>query len=197
MKWVTVRIVLPVTLAVVTAAALMGAISSTRGQASDGYTIAPGSKIPGEQLGLTSRQRLAALGVDEISVLGANGDRSYYKLRRTTGETCYAAAERTSPPMLLDIGCLSDTEEIPYALIDMSGIVIDPDTGAVVRVAHVEGVAANEVSAVGVEVGGRIAVTTPVRKNVYRFDRDKLPADAGAVVALDATGNVLWRKELR
>ncbi len=188
--------VLIATAVVLVAAAVSGLVASTYGEASDGYSIAAGTPTPQGEFGTVSRQRLASLGPVQVFRLGTQSDRTYYKIKRADGQTCYAGATTGFPPTLLDIGCLRGNDEVPLPLIDMSGVVMDPSTGVVLRLARVEGVAANEVVLVGVEVGGRLAATTPVVNNVYRFGGN-LPSGADAIVAINRAGAILWRKEVR
>ncbi len=196
MKRLLTRVVLPSIVVLAVVAVVMGRAAS-QGEASDGYTVHPGTAVDKDRFGPISRHRLAALGIVDVWLLGASGDRSYYKLKRASGHTCYAAAERTSPPSLLDIACLYDLDEMPTPVIDMSGTAVDPATGRVVRIAQVEGIASDQVTTVGIEVGGQVIVTTNVMNNVYRFHGNGLPQDAEAVVALDKQAQVVWRKPLR
>ena len=71
---------------------------------------------------------------------------------------------------------------------------IAPSGRAVFRLEAVEGIAADQVSAVGVERKDGSLVTVAVADNSYRFARDAIPSDPVAIVALDESGAVVQRK---
>ncbi len=181
---------------VLTAVAALGTGRSSTSHASAGYTISAGIPTAISSLSAISQKRLAAVDATEVRLLGVMQGRAYYKIKRATGQTCYGAATISAPPALLDIGCLRGGEEMPAALLDMSGVAIDPATGNVVRIAQVEGIAANEVSEVAMEAGGSTIARIRVTDNVYRFSPGEIPPRVDAIVALDASGRVLWKKVL-
>jgi hypothetical protein len=184
-----------VAVTLVAAAAVIG-LAARSGSASHGYTIGPGIPVAVSDFMAISQDRLHGLGASKIALLGARGDRAYLKIQRDSGETCYAASRAGAGRELLDVSCLEGDAEMPTPLIDMSGVAVDPSTGVVVRLAQVEGVAADEVAKVGIEAGGSLVTTTPVANNVYRFAKAALPSQADAIVALSKSGNVLWRKAI-
>jgi hypothetical protein len=181
--------------AVVAAAALIG-LAAHSGGAGQGFSVGAGEPIAAASFSAVSQRRLEALGASRIGLLGARGGRAYLKIQRTSGETCYGAARTGASRELLDVACLDGSNEMPTPVVDMSGVAVDPATGAVVHVVQVEGVAADQVATVGIEVDGRIVATTPVANNVYRFQAGTLPAEPDAVVGFSKSGDELWRKPI-
>lgn len=192
MKTTRWLIVLATTVGLLVAGVLAVMVSSPPIEASRGFSIRTGLLVSRESFDSVSRHRLAALGDSSIFLIGRHGDRAYYITRRSGQGACYASGELLQL-QLLDVVC-TRTDELQTAVIDMSGVVIDTKTGLILRLAQVEGIAANEVNRVGIEVGGQLVATTPVQSNVYRFAKNDLPASAEAIVALDASGKMLWRK---
>ena len=94
------------------------------------------------------------------------------------------------------MGCLKLGEEMPTALMDMSVVAIAPSAPSSPRLVAVEGIAADQVAAVGIEGKDGSLVTVRVPGNSYRFAPDAIPSDPVAIVALDESGAVIQRKTL-
>ena len=144
---------------------------------------------------MTDQQRrtLTVSGAtDQLYPLGRNGDHAYYRAGGADGGTCYAVGNDS---VLLEVGCLKLGEEMPTALIDMSVVAIAPSAPSSPRLVAVEGIAADQVSSVGIErEDGSLVTVRP--GNSYRFAPDAIPSDPVAIVALDESGAVIQRKTL-
>ncbi len=160
------------------------------------YSAEPGTPVPAAELSVLARGILAyAGGVRAVSILGTRGDHVFYRIATASGDACYAMGKAGVPRQLGVVGCL-DGDNITTPLIDMSTVVVDPSNGSVVRLARVEGVAADQVVRVAIEANGTIGAETEVRSNVYRFEETAIPEGADAILALDAGGAILWRKPI-
>jgi hypothetical protein len=143
---------------------------------------------------ISNKKALEATGAtDQLSLLGKSGDHSYYRASTTDGRTCFAIGDGAH---LRDLGCLHSDEEMPTALLDANRVAVTRDD-PVLHLFGDEGIAADEVSAVGLERSDGSLVTTRVVDNVYRFADAAIPSDAVAIVALDKSSAVLERKRLR
>jgi hypothetical protein len=178
------------------AAGLAFAVTSSRSDSSSTlFTVGQGVRISAQ--GITDQERTALTvsgATDQLYLLGQHGDHRYYRAVGADGHTCYALG---SDAALLSLACLHSGPEMPTALIDMSCCgVIAPSGRAVFRLEAVEGIAADQVLAVGIERKDGSLVTTPVAANSYRFAPDAIPSDAVAIVALDSSGAVVKRESV-
>ena len=143
---------------------------------------------------MTDQQRKALTvsgATDQLYLLGQSGDHGYYRAVGADGHACYALG---SDAALLSLACLHSGPEMPTALMDMSLFAINRSDGSMPRLVAVEGIAADQVSAVGIERKDGSLVTVSVADNSYRFARDAIPSDAVAIVALDGSDAVVERK---
>lgn len=176
------------------AAGLAFAVASSRSDSSTTpFTVRQGVRVPSQLMTDQQRKALTVSGAtDQLYLLGQNGDHGYYRAVGAEGHTCYALG---SDAALLSLACLHSGPEMPTALIDMSCCGVIAQSGrAVFRLEAVEGIAADQVSAVGVERKDGSLVTVAVAHNSYRFAPDAIPSDPVAIVALDESGAVIQRK---
>lgn len=179
------------------AASAVAVAAGSQRAAREPYSVAAGTPVPLDQFAALARDVFAyAGGVRTVAILDTRGDRTFYRIAAASGDTCYAMGNAGLPRQLGLVGCL-DGDNLTTPLIDMSTIVVEPSSGSVVRVARVEGVAADQVARVAVEVSGVLATETLPTNNVYSFNEGSIPAGATAIVALDSSGTTLWRKPLR
>lgn len=189
--------IIAATVGVMLAASAVAVAAGSQRADGEPYSVATGTPVPLDQLAMLARNVLAyAGGARTVAILDTRGDRTFYRIAAANGDTCYAMGDAGFPRQLGLVGCL-DGDKLTTPLIDMSTIVIDPSSGSVVRVARVEGVAADQVARVAIEVNGMRAAETLPTRNVYGFNEDSIPPGATAIVALDSSGAVLWRKPLR
>lgn len=178
------------------AASAVALAETMRTSAIEPYTVTGGTPVRAAELGALAHDVLAHTGgVRAVSILGTRGDHAYYRIATSRGDACFAMGQTIVPRQFGILGCLAG-ERITLPLIDMSTIVVDPRTGSVVRVARVEGIAADQVARVAIEANGVVAAEMAASDNVYRFDESSIPSGADAVLALDSAGAVLWRKPL-
>ena len=135
----------------------------------------------------------SAGATDELSLLGKSGDHDYYRASRSDGRTCFAIGDGNH---LLDLGCLHSDEAMPTALLDTARVAVTREHPTLHLIGD-EGIAADQVSTVGIERSDGSLVTTPVADNVYRFADGAVPSDAVAIVALDGSNAVIVRKTLK
>jgi hypothetical protein len=172
------------------------AVASSRNDSSSTlFTVGQGVRISAQVITDQERTALTASGAtDQLYLLGQHGDHGYYRAVGADGHTCYALGRDAA---LLSLACLHSGPEMPTALIDMSCCgVLTPSGRAVFRLEAVEGIAADQVSAVGVERKDGSCVTVAVSDNSYRFAPDAIPSDPVAIVAIDESGAVIQRKTL-
>jgi hypothetical protein len=161
--------------------------------AASSFSLRAGTPVSPALITDQYKQALEATGAtDQLSLLGRSGDHSYYRASTSDGHTCFAIGDRTH---LVDLGCLHSDEEMPTALLDTARVAVTREQP--VHLIGDEGIAADQVSAVGIERSDGSLVTTPVADNVYRFADDAIPTDAVAIVALDRSNAVIVRKTLR
>jgi hypothetical protein len=169
--------------------------SSTNATQDALFTVGQGVRVPSQLISDQEQTALSASGAtDQLYLLGRRGDHSYYRAVGADGRPCYAVG---SDAVLFAIACLHSDTEMPTALFDMGQGVLSPAEGALPRVVSVEGIAADQVAAVGIQRSDGTMVTTPVADNCYRFAPDAIRSDAAAIVALDASGGVIDRSRLR
>ncbi len=185
-------------IAVVTAVVVTAVFGTTRldgGEAGGSYSLPAGTPVAIGQFAGASRAVLANLGAtDDVRLIAERDGRAYYTITAVGGGRCFAFGP-TSPRMIGGIECpRPGAETTPQALIDMSTAVLDPVTGRLVRVALLEGIAANEVASITIENDSGAHVPVPLTENVYRFDDVAVLANARAIVARNAEGDVVERR---
>jgi hypothetical protein len=186
------------TAGIIVALAALGtvAVASSRSHADSAnalqYTVSHGTPVSASTMSQRAETALAASGATgQLYELGTRGDHAYYRGTQSDGSPCYAAGGGSD---VATVACLYSNEEMPSALVDMSTVVIRRSDAPKMHLDSVEGIAADQVAAVGIERADGALVTTPVSGNSYRFDAEAIPADAVAIVALDASGKILQRK---
>ena len=158
------------------------------------FSLRSGTPVSPALISDQYKRALEATGAtDQLSLLGKSGDHSYYRASTTDGHTCFAIGDGNH---LVDLGCLHSDEEMPTALLDTARVAVTRDH-PVLHLIGDEGIAADQVSGVGIERSDGSLVTTPVADNVYRFADDAIPGDAVAIVALDRLNALIVRKTLR
>lgn len=174
------------------------AVASSRthasGASSPEFTVGRGTLVSPQLISSRAQSALSASGATgQLYLLGKQGDHAYYRDAQSDGNACYAVGSGTD---ITSVACLYSDQEMPAALIDMSTVVVRRSDAPNLHLESVEGIAADQVSAVGVERADGSIVTTPVSGNAYRFEPGAIPSDAVAIVALDETGKVLQTKEV-
>lgn len=146
------------------------------------------------RLAAGSEKLLESVGaVGELRLLAERGDHAYYRMAGLNGQPCFAMGP-ARPRSIGTAQCLKSADAMPSAVVDMSEVVLDPSTRAIVRFERIEGIAADGVASIALEDGGVMVATAPVVKNTYRLDHAQVPPTApDAIVALDGDGAVLWR----
>lgn len=177
------------------AAALTFAVASPRSDSSTTlFTVGQGVQVPSQLMTDQQRRTLTASGAtDQLYLLGQHRDHAYYRAVGADGRPCYAVG---SDAVLFAMACLYSDREMATALFDMSVVTIDPSAPSSPRLVAVEGIAADQVAAVGIERRDGSLVTVRVAGNSYRFAPDAIPSDPVAIVALDESGAVIQRKTL-
>jgi hypothetical protein len=138
-----------------------------------------------------SRRRIS---VEDISILGTRGDRSFYRL----GDHCYGAGPASPTNHAFGhISCVPDFPSPDVPVLDATvfgssagpGERPPPET---LTVHASEGIAADGVATVAlVDTDGQVVAETPVLDNIYRFER--VPTGTALrVVAYSTTGEVVF-----
>lgn len=174
------------------------AVASSRSHASSAstppFTVGQGTLVSPQVISSRAESVLAASGATgPLYLLGKQGDHSYYRDAQANGSVCYALGSGTD---ILSVACLYSDQVMPSALVDMSTVELRPSDAPKIHLRSVEGIASDQVSAVGIEREDGSLVTTAVSGNSYRLEPDAIPTDAVAIVALDASGKVLQRKSV-
>jgi hypothetical protein len=131
--------------------------------------------------------------------LVTRGARTAYQVANTAGSVCYAvgsAAPAATGNVLGQVGCVPSFPSASSPLVDFSVVDGGTSSSGPAHVYRTEGIAADGVASVGYRTGdGRIVGVTPVVSNVY--ESSSVPPDAvEQLVALDATGNVIWSEDV-
>jgi len=168
--------------------------SQRAANSSSAFSLPSGTPVSPALISDEDKRALESTGAtDHLSLLGKSGDHSYYRASTIDGHTCFAIGDGNH---LLDLGCLHSEEEMPTALLDTARVALTRDH-PVLHLIGDEGIAADQVSTVGIERSDGSLVTTPVADNVYRFADDAVPSDAVAIVAFDNSNAVIVRKTLK
>jgi hypothetical protein len=139
---------------------------------------------------------LARLGYVSIDRVFRGGGRSFYTLSRLDGTTCYGQGPaHVSRPAPLLAGARCPGAAYPSRaepVLDLSTVA--PHRGGGLVVSRLMGFASPRVATVGVvATGGGLEYSTPVRDGVYVVAGPRAAA-AARIVALDASGRVVYRK---
>jgi hypothetical protein len=200
-KWTLAVVIVVATAASGTAIAIAssqaGKANGTRSR-SDGTSFTlrqQGAPVAAHLISAQDRRTLSVTGAtDQLYLLEQNGGHSYYRAVGLDGKTCYAVGDGSQ---IVRAACLHVDAQMPTALFDASSAVVYPNNPAAAHLVSVEGIAADQVSAVGIERSDGTRITTPVVGNTYHFPESSIPRDAEAIVALDSSGTVLAKKSLR
>jgi hypothetical protein len=181
--------------AIAMASSQSGSARAQRGaNAADSFSLRSGTPVSPALISDQYKRALESTGAtDRLSLLGKSGDHLYYRASTADGHTCFAIGDSNH---LLDLGCLHSDEEMPTALLDTASVAVTRDH-PVVHLIGDEGIAADQVSTVGIEASDGSLITTPVADNVYRFADDAIPIDAVAIMAFDKSNAVIVRKTLK
>jgi hypothetical protein len=173
------------------------AVATGTSEAKTSFTLNAGRPVGTQLLSEQDRQFLDVSGATEqIYLIGRSGERSYFRIVGSGGGPCYGVGSGSNSVGFVSIGCLHSDEAMPTALVDMSGVVMDPLDGSV-RLERVEGIASDQAQEVGLERPDGSRVVLPIADNVYRFAPEAIPTDTVAIVALDESGAVIERKLIR
>lgn len=150
-------------------------------------TISSGTAVARSGFNQSDQSMLARIGATgAISLVGSVGDSAYYSIAGVDGGHCYASGSVSSGG--LSGGCMPASVDVP-AVVDMSGVVMSPTDGTW-KLETLEGIAADDIAAVGfVDASGALHAT-PVKGNVYRLAGQAFTGGSSSeLVGLDSSGN--------
>jgi hypothetical protein len=176
---------------VVLVAAVAGCTTAAAGTLANGTGTAGASKqsftvgTKGRVLHLTQRQAHRLSGAPTsgpLFLLAVREGRAFYRVGDARTH-CYAAGDARSVGTLGAVGCWDGSEP----LMDFSVVDLSSGSQSEVKFFRVEGIAADDVSSVGVVgASGDIVARVPVVRNVYAM---AAPGASGrGLVALDSRG---------
>jgi hypothetical protein len=164
---------------------LAGGTGSASSASKRSFTVATKGRV----VHLTQRQE-RRLGGAPISgplfLLAVRDDRAFYRVGDARAH-CYAVGDAGSVGTLGAVACWDGSEP----LMDFSVVDLSSGSRSDVKFLRIEGVAADEVSSVGVvDSNGDIVARVPVVRNVYAMAAPPGPRSHG-IVALDGRGRLL------
>lgn len=143
--------------------------------------------------------RFKAAGADLTAVtrLGVRGARVIYEVANTAGSNCYAAGNaQPTGETLGQVECVPGFPSAENPIVDFTVVDGGIPSAPAVHVYRAEGVAADEVAAVGFQTSdGRLVGVTPVVHNLYESTAP--PVDVVTkLVALDANNSIIWSEDV-
>ncbi len=153
------------------------------------------SSLPASQISDLRRSNIKA---SEVRLVGERAETQFFTALSDSGQPCFLTSRSDAPrPEFSVVACLgSGNAEVPSAsqpIVDFSAWT-KPPGDPTFRSTWLTGLAADSVAEVGLERNGRLVHRTPVIGNVYATGRLDIPATA--LVALDASGDVLYRRSM-
>jgi hypothetical protein len=186
----------------VAAGAAITAFAATSIDTAAGLTISSGVQVERSSFSAQDQWLLGNIGeTGAITKIGVREGVSFYEGMNEDGGQCFMTGSRPSGGGLSGY-CPRGSAQLEQPLVDSSAICMDPASGNW-RLARIEGIAADRISAVGVIDAEGALHTTPVVGNVYKMASSDIPTGspcpgfgARAVVALDGNGSVVFTKSL-
>ncbi|MGD0274290.1 MAG: hypothetical protein ABSB96_11250 [Gaiellaceae bacterium] len=186
----------------VAAGATITAFAGTSTETTAGLMISSGVPVERSSFSAQDQWLLGNIGeTGAITKIGVREGVSFYEGTNEDGGQCFMTGSGRDGGGLSG-GCLKGAAQLEQPLVDMSGVCVDPASGDW-RLARIEGIAADGISAVGVVDAEDALHTTPVVGNVYRMASSDIPTgsrcpgfEAQAIVALDEKGSVVFTKSL-
>jgi hypothetical protein len=164
-------------------------LGSGAGKARSAATPSFSVEAKGRAIRLTERQARRLNGAPtsgSVSLLGIRGGRAFYRVGDARSN-CYGVGEASSIGTLGAFACWDG----PHPLMDLSVVDLSRGSTSEMRFFRVEGIAADQVSSVGVLTpDGRIAARVPVVGNLYSLPTPPDTFSRG-LVALDGRGRPL------
>lgn len=185
--------------AAITAVTFAGAATDT----STGLTISSGVPVSRASFSAQDRWLLGNIGESGAIVkIGERGGVSFYEGTSEDGGKCFMTGTSSNGGGLSG-GCLRGSSELELPLVDMSSVCLNPSNGDW-RLARIQGIATDGISAVGVVDAEGDLHKIPVTGNIYKMPSSDIPTDdrscpgieAKAIVALDENGSTVYRKSL-
>lgn len=189
---------------VVALAAATGATVTAFAEAPDdvaaNLTISSGVPVERGSFSAQDQWLLGNIGeTGAITKIGAREGVSFYEGTNEGGGQCFMTGSGPDGGGLSG-GCLPGSTQIEQPIVDMSGVCMDPASGDW-RLARVEGIATDGISAVGVVDTEGVLHTTSVVGNVYKMASSDIPKgspcpgfEVKAIVALDENGSQVYSK---
>lgn len=182
--------------AAITAVAFAGAATD----ASRGLTISSGVSVNRASFSDQDRWLLSNIGeTGAIVKIGERGGTFFYEGSNDDGEMCFMTGSNSDGGGLSG-GCQSGSSKLEQSLVDMSSVCVNPESGDW-RLARIQGIAADGISAVGVVDTEGVVHRIPVAENIYKMSSSDIPEDgscpgieAKAIVALDENGSSVYSK---
>ena len=152
-------------------------LSSLANRSREPVSVRGGMRVALQRAGAAARGR----------VLARRNGKTFMEFARAGSGNCYGIRKRDA--VRFSFTCWSDFPSTAHPILDQS--VFGANVGEPIHVMEAQGFAADGVAAVAVEdaTSARIA-RVPVVGNVYSIER--LPATGIRLVALDASGRVLF-----
>lgn len=142
------------------------------------------------RLDVSAKESLARVGAADLRRIATRDGRSYYVANTSRGGLCVTITYPGDPNPLISYECYPDFPSSSRPLLDRS-VFAGSFEAPTVRL--LEGFAADGVASVGLRTaGGAVEAKTDVENNVY-YRNTTLPAEPiDEIVALDASGNVIY-----
>jgi hypothetical protein len=173
-------------------AVIAAAVVALAGGASGATPPAPPSVSSGTpalrtSLSAADQATLARIGATgAITQVGSIGGTAFYAIEGTDGGHCYAFGSATRGG--LSGGCMPADAQVP-AVIDMSGVVMNPTDGSW-KLDTLQGIAADGIAEVGFVDASGVLHTTAVVGNVYRLAGQAFTGGSSSLfVGMDGNGN--------
>jgi hypothetical protein len=182
------------------AGATLTAFAGTSTNTTASLTISSGVPVERSSFSAQDQWLLGIIGeTGAIAKIGVREGVSFYEGTNEDGGQCFMTRSGSDGGGLSG-GCSKGAAQLGQPLVDMSSICMDPANGDW-RLARIEGIAADGISAVGVVDTKGALHTTPVVGNVYKMASSDVPTssrcpgfEARAIVALDDNGSEVFTK---
>ena len=171
----------------IAAAAVLWSGSAASATPAPTPTISSGTPVAQSAFSEADQAMLARIGASgAISLVGSVGDTAFYSISGANQGHCYVFGSASSGG--LSGGCMRADVNVP-PVIDSSRSVVDPTDGSW-KIDTLQGIAADEIAAVGfVDANGDLH-TTPVVGNVYRLAGQAFTGGpSSGLVGLDSSGS--------